>query len=307
MAMANESSPIWHEGELSVQKKVGTDQLMAQIGPKFIRQFMPQQHRDFFESLTMIFIGYDDHRSLAQASVLFGAVGFIQSPSDTELVINTQNTMGDFLPDFVDVGDRIGLLGIEFETKRRNRVNVIVVDVGQKMIKVKVLQSYGNCPKYIQPKTLLTNRHYGEFSTQTRHQFNEKDLDIITNADTFFIASRFNDGKTLNNRGADISHRGGKPGFVKINADGQLLVEDYVGNGFYNTLGNLHLNPIASLLFVDWQHGDGLQIMVQSDIHWDNVLSKTLKKKSQDKTGITLSFTPLEVISFTNGLAYRSG
>lgn len=53
------------------------------------------------------------------------------------------------------------------------------------------------------------------------------------------------------NRGVDISHRGGLPGFIHIENDNRLLIPDYSDNHFFNTLGNLAANPKAGLLFID--------------------------------------------------------
>ena len=300
--MINEQAASWHQGELTIQKRVGTDKRMADVGPRFIRDFMPEQHRDFFANLSMIFIGYTDRYSQSRASVLFGEPGFIQSPSETSLVINTQNTMGDFIHKELEVGDKVGLVGVEFDTKRRNRLNAVVVDISQKNITINVLQSFGNCPKYIQDKTFKTNYAYGEFSTTTRSVLDATDKQLIAQADTFFIASCFDDGEALCNRGVDMSHRGGEAGFVKINDKGQLLVEDYYGNGFFNTMGNLLHNPIASLLFFDWQNGHLLQLTVSSEILWDD----NDKTDSNEKTNTerTLRFTPLKVDILHNGLAY---
>jgi predicted pyridoxine 5'-phosphate oxidase superfamily flavin-nucleotide-binding protein len=313
MAMSNDRMSIWHQGELAVQQMVGTDKQMEKIGHQRVREFMPQQHRDFFQSLSMLFIGYTDHYSNIYTTVLFGSPSFIQSPTETELVINTQHSMGDFMRVDVNIGDRIGLLGIEFDTKRRNRLNGIITDVNQKNITVRVLQSYGNCPKYIQPKTFKTNRDYSKFTTTnaTRFQLNHIDRKIISSADTFFIASCFNDDQKLNNRGVDMSHRGGTAGFVSINAKGQLLVNDYPGNGFFNTLGNLFENSIASLLFCDWVEGHALQITVSSEILWhdDEHQEKTVlitkESSKQIKAIRTLCFTPIKIKLFTNVLAYR--
>ncbi|MEP0355262.1 pyridoxamine 5'-phosphate oxidase family protein [Paraglaciecola sp.] len=309
--MSNELLSVWHKGEKNIQKRAGTYQRMVDIGPKFIREFMPQQHRDFFSDLTMIYIGYMDHRMQTRASLLFGVPNFIQSPSGTELVINTQNSLGDFINDDIKVGDRVGLLGIEFDTKRRNRANAVVTDINQKNIRLTILQSYGNCPKYIQPKTLLHNHHYGEFSLVTDLHLNQADKDFISNADAFFIASHFDDGQQGNNRGADISHRGGSAGFVSINSKGQLLIDDYPGNGFFNTLGNLIENPLASLLFCDWYSGHALHISVSSKIIWHNDenhrshLLTTKKDTGSDRIKRSLCFTPIEVERLINGLAYK--
>ncbi|WP_166371987.1 pyridoxamine 5'-phosphate oxidase family protein [Psychromonas sp. SA13A] len=295
----------WHQGELSVQKRAGTAQKMAEIGPKFIREFMPQQHRDFFQSLSMIYIGYSDSKSETRASLLFGEPGFITSSSETTLQINTQYSLNDFNNNHLNVGDRIGLLGIEFISKRRNRLNVIITDINQKNIQVKVLQSYGNCPKYIQPKILVTNPHYDAQSTSSTVSLTQNIQELIINADAFFIASRFDDGQALNNRGVDISHRGGVAGFITINEKGQLLVPDYVGNGFFNTLGNLLENPIASLLFCDWQQGHAYQITVSSEILWSEQRLQSIQVNTQQKTARTLCFTPIKIEKLTDSLAYR--
>jgi len=300
--MNNEQTPSWHQGELTLQKRVGTDQRMAEIGPKFIRNFMPEQHREYFIHLSMLFIGYTDHYSQPRASVLFGELGFIISPTETTLMINTQNTMGDFIHQQLKVGDKIGLVGVEFDTKRRNRLNAVVADISQKYITINVLQSFGNCPKYIQDKTFKTNKAYGKFSTTTRLALDKTDKQLITQADTFFIASSFDDGDPQRNRGVDMSHRGGEAGFVKMNNKGQLLVEDYYGNGFFNTLGNLLQNPIASLLFFDWQNGHLLQLSVSSEILWDDYEQTDPKEKTNAER--TLRFTPLKVEIMHNGLAY---
>lgn len=312
--MNNALENSWHHGELTAQKRVGTEQRMAEIGPKFIRELMPQQHRDFFESLTMIFIGYTDFQSQTCASVLFGDRGFVSSPDPSVLVINLQYSIGDFTNQSVNIGDRIGLLGLEFDSRRRNRINVIVTDINQKTMTVKVLQSFGNCPKYIQPKTWGLNPNYNGSSLIAEVQLDSKistDITIkqmIANADTFFIASCFDDGEQLNNRGTDISHRGGEAGFVEINESGQLLVEDYYGNGFFNTIGNLLLNPIASLLFFDAKLGHAIQLTVSAEILWndDQVVESENKQQdtNTDKQVRTLCFTPIKIEYYANGFAY---
>ena len=45
-------------------------------------------------------------------------------------------------------------------------------------------------------------------------------------------------------RRRDASHRGGSPGFVRVD-DGDLWWPDYAGNNMFNTLGNLAADPAA--------------------------------------------------------------
>lgn len=295
----------WHHGELIVQRRAGTDQKMLDIGPKYVRDYMPQQHTDFFESLDMIFVGHVEQMSYISATILFGVPGFIQSKNSTELVINTQYSIDGYIHKYFAIGDKIGLLGLDFTTKRRNRVNVVIKDISQKYITVKVLQSFGNCPKYIQSKTFITNVNYNlNLSTETSLSIDNYSLNLIKEADTFFIASNFNDEALVNNQGADISHRGGKKGFVCVNEMGQLLVEDYLGNGFFNTLGNLMVNPVASLLFCDWRRGHILQILVSSRIIWRDDSNTKDFLFLGSKSDRIICFTPLQFSLKRNGLAY---
>lgn len=54
--------------------------------------------------------------------------------------------------------------------------------------------------------------------------------------------------------GADASHRGGAPGFVRVDESG-FWWPDYPGNNLFNSLGNLAVNPEAALLFFHFTAG----------------------------------------------------
>ena len=86
---------------------------------------------------------------------------------------------------------------------------------------------------------------------------------IIRRADTFFVASY---ADTPHGRQVDVSHRGGNSGFVRVGADGALTIPDFSGNRFFNTLGNLAINPKAGLLFVDFTNGDLLQLSGDAEL-----------------------------------------
>ena len=57
----------------------------------------------------------------------------------------------------------------------------------------------------------------------------------------------------------DVSHRGGNPGFVRIEGN-VLTIPDFAGNLHFNTLGNFLLHPRAGLVFIDFETGDMLQV-----------------------------------------------
>jgi predicted pyridoxine 5'-phosphate oxidase superfamily flavin-nucleotide-binding protein len=69
--------------------------------------------------------------------------------------------------------------------------------------------------------------------------------------------------------GVDVSHRGGKPGFVRIDDATTLTIPDFSGNNHFNTFGNLEMNPQAGLLFPDFQRGDLLHLTGTATVIWE--------------------------------------
>jgi predicted pyridoxine 5'-phosphate oxidase superfamily flavin-nucleotide-binding protein len=129
-----------------------------------------------------------------------------------------------------------------------------------------VEQSFGNCPKYIRRRRAeRVARIPGRF--ERSRGLDEAARGMIASADTFFVASRSRSGIHEVGR-VDISHRGGPPGFVTLGANGDLIVPDYRGNRYFNTLGNLLGDPRAALLFIDFERGDLLQLQGSVTIDW---------------------------------------
>jgi predicted pyridoxine 5'-phosphate oxidase superfamily flavin-nucleotide-binding protein len=249
----------WHEGERRAQAIVG-----SAPGGAGIRSFMPDQHRAFFAQLPFLVAATLDEAGAPTATLLTGRPGFVQSPDPTTLAIAA--TRDDPAGQRLVEGAPIGLLGIELPTRRRNRANGRVTAAGPDGLTVAVLQSFGNCPQYIHPREIRTDRRartealaFEGLDTQARRQ--------IAAADTFFVAT--SSGAGVDQGGVDISHRGGPPGFVRVHGD-VLEIPDYRGNRYFNTLGNLLLEPRAALLFVDFARGEMLQLQGRAEIDWDD-------------------------------------
>jgi uncharacterized protein len=269
------NAPAFHEGERAAQSRVGAAvrERMAEIGPRVIRDFMPDQHREFFEQLPFVIAGTVDAAGQPWASVLAQPPGFIHSPDARHLTLHAQPLPGDPLQQTLVEGAAIGLLGIEPHTRRRNRMNGIVRGVKAEGFAVELSQSFGNCPKYIQAREPVYVEQAASAAGPVVHESAELDdaaRRIIAQADTLFIATAYAGDKAQAGRagGVDVSHRGGKRGFVRVDADGTLTVPDFVGNYFFNTLGNLLVNPRAGLLFIDFDNGDLLYLAVTAEIIW---------------------------------------
>jgi predicted pyridoxine 5'-phosphate oxidase superfamily flavin-nucleotide-binding protein len=256
----------WHAGEIDAQTRAGTAGHMAEVGPKVIRDFMPDQHRLFFQQLPFIVVGSLDAEQRPWASVLAGLPGFITSPHSKRLEVEANPVPGDPLAEALQVGNPLGILGIELPTRRRNRMNGHIVARDEAGFAVHVRESFGNCPQYIQ------RRDYTLFAPEAGAvrpfaELPKGAIDLIRRTDTMFVASAAEreDGKF----GVDVSHRGGQPGFLGLDGEGAIVVPDFRGNGFFQTIGNLIAFPRAGLLIPDFATGDLLQVTGAAEVVWD--------------------------------------
>jgi uncharacterized protein len=260
----------WHAGERAAQERAGVRDRMELTGGRGIRSYMLEQHRDFLAQLPFVLVGSLDGAGIPSASLMSGLPGFATSPDPRRLDVGAMPVAGDPLRHALRLGAPLGLLGIELSTRRRNRVNGLIVSLSERGFSLSVDQSFGNCPQYIQRRDYSGPQ--GDVRAPTVEPVASLDRsarELISRADTFFIASAASAEGPESSRGVDISHRGGQPGFVAIEPDGSLLVPDFRGNRFFNTLGNLLVNPRAGLLFVDFVQGDLLQLSGTTEILWE--------------------------------------
>jgi predicted pyridoxine 5'-phosphate oxidase superfamily flavin-nucleotide-binding protein len=144
---------------------------------------------------------------------------------------------------------------------------------------VNVRQSFGNCAKYIQSRT-PTRIEQGRPATERASERRAATLDaadrtLIASSDTYFIATRSTLADDAASQGVDVSHRGGPPGFVRIEDERTFVAPDYRGNQFFNTLGNLAEDSRAGLLFIDFDRGDLLYVAARADIVWEGAALET--------------------------------
>lgn len=259
----------FHEGELAIQARLGAQERMDRQGRRMIREFLPEQHRKFFAQLPYVIVGTVDDSDHPWASILVGQPGFLSTPDEQTLRVAAQPLRGDPLAKTLTDGSDIGFLGIELHTRRRNRLNGVVTITQADGFVVQVRQSFGNCPQYIQARQY---EWVDVGQTATVHEITSLsalERDAIAAADTFFIATAYQSEAAGIASGVDVSHRGGKPGFVRIDDDGTLTVPDFAGNCHFNTFGNIELNPQAGLLFVDFVRGDLLYLTGTARVIWE--------------------------------------
>lgn len=259
----------WHPGEKAIQATVGMVERMEIAGKRVVRDHMPDQHRDFYAQLPFIVLGSVDTQDDAWATFLEGPPGFMASPDPKVLDIAARVDPTDPAGDGLKDGDPVGLLGMEMHTRRRNRMNgVIASSAGS--FSIHVDQSFGNCPRYIQLRDFSFDRDPAQPFAGFVEAMDAIDAEaraLIEGADAFFVASFV---EREDRRQVDVSHRGGRAGFVRVGEDGLLTIPDFDGNLFFATLGNILLNGKAGLLFVDYENGDILQMTGDSEVILDS-------------------------------------
>ena len=251
----------FHAGELAVQQRVGVAEEAQAVGrgvyPKLIgpvARFLATQRVAVAASV--------DAGDRPWASLLTGPPGFLTAVDDELLRIAVTPDEADPLAANLGRRPEVGLLVVNLETRQRMRINGrgLIAPDG---VWLSAQQVYGNCPKYIQPRRIVAEHEPTGGPVQRAARLDDRQVEWIRRSDTFFIASFDGHG------GADASHRGGRPRFVRVIDDARLLFPDYPGNNMFNTLGNLAAHPRAGLLFVDFASGGLLQLTGRTRIRFD--------------------------------------
>ncbi|MDH2434633.1 pyridoxamine 5'-phosphate oxidase family protein [Pokkaliibacter sp. MBI-7] len=261
------STGVWHQGEQQLQASIGMQERLASVGQQVLRDYLTEQLRSFFPLLPFVVAAAADEDGWPWASLWQGQPGFVSSPDPQQLHIATTLPAGDPLSPWLQAGQGLGLLGIELGTRRRNRVNGVVQQRNEHTMVLKVEQAFGNCPRFIQQRQPLPPRP--ESDGEQAEQLTTLDAaarSLISHADTFFVASHAGDqARRDGHLQLDVSHRGGPPGFVQLQGD-RLLIPDYAGNRYFNTLGNLLLQPRCGLLFIDFEQGEMLHVQGEVEV-----------------------------------------
>lgn len=263
----------FHEGERAAQARLGVRERIEQTGRRVVRRFMPDEHRELFEDLPFLLVGSEAASGDVWASLLIGKPGFVRSPEARRLEVTASLLPHDPLAQHLKLGAPIGALGIELATRRRNRVNGRVVSLDADGFALEVEQSFGNCKQYIQSRALdfaeVAEVKAPELETS---QLSARAVGLLRHTDTTFLATSSRAASRGGNEGVDVSHRGGRPGFVRVDShpEGALLtMPDFSGNFLFNSFGNLEVNPHAGLLALDFEAGDVLSLTGTARVLWD--------------------------------------
>jgi predicted pyridoxine 5'-phosphate oxidase superfamily flavin-nucleotide-binding protein len=273
----------FHAGELAVQRKAGVRGEAARLARMLEPVTLSRGIAGFLAERTFLVVTGRSASGQLWTSPLTGPPGFLEVRSPAELAVHATPPAGDPLH-AMPAGQKVGLTAVEFAAGRRVRINGLLTDSGDGLV-VEVEQAFGNCPQYIQQRLLAPDDDGADPAGGVRHgtELEPADVALIRAADTFLL------GTVNPERGADASHRGGAPGFVRVDDDG-LWWPDYPGNNLFNSLGNLAVDPEAALLFFDFPSGRTLQLSGTAETNW-------AAAPHPGDTGRMVRFTPRRLVA----------
>jgi ferredoxin-NADP reductase/predicted pyridoxine 5'-phosphate oxidase superfamily flavin-nucleotide-binding protein len=254
------TSRPWHAGELALQRVVGVEQQMAEVGRKVMRPFLTPQLQHFFPQLPFVVAAAVDGDGWPWVTLLEGAPGFVDAPNESRLELTLTPPEHDPLTPLFSSGTSIGLLGIELHTRRRNRVNGVLQGSTGKW-QLEVAHAFGNCPQYIHDWSAMRSVHPqpGPVLAMRDSSLSQLPSEVLAHIDraiTAFVGSYAHTDQGVQ---VDASHRGGQPGFIRRQG-GDLILPDFAGNRFFNTLGNVLTSGRAALVIPDFASGDLLHL-----------------------------------------------
>jgi predicted pyridoxine 5'-phosphate oxidase superfamily flavin-nucleotide-binding protein len=252
----------FHAGELAVQRRAGVEAEAARLAPMLEPAELTGGITKFLAARRFAALTARDNAGRLWVTPLTGSPGFLAVTSPTRLAVGATISPGDPLYG-LQAGQRVGMIVVEFTTRRRVRLNGTLARVTGERLELEVEQAYGNCPQYIQERLLSLGHPGPAGGDEVRRDtvLSPGDISLIRGADTFFL------GTTNPERGTDASHRGGSPGFVRVDGN-QLWWPDYPGNNLFNSFGNLAVDPQAAVLFLDFVTGRTLQLSGTAQIEW---------------------------------------
>jgi uncharacterized protein len=163
---------VYNEGNRRLQDRFDTRRLADRIEERIVHTMIDEDDRAFIEGCDMFFIATADAEGRPQCSYKGGDPGFVHVLDERTIAFPIYDGNGMYLTaGNALVNPQVGLLFIDFERRRRMRLNgVASVAEGdallaqfpeaQLVMRVEATEVFPNCPRYIHEYRLVQRSRF---------------------------------------------------------------------------------------------------------------------------------------------------
>ncbi len=162
---------LYHEGNRELQDRFDTRRLADRIEER-VRHHIDADDRAFIEARDMFFIATADEDGRPQCSYKGGDPGFVRVLDEHTIAFPSYDGNGMYLTaGNMLVHPQVGLLFIDFEGRKRMRLNGVASVAGedpllseypeaQFVVRVEATEVFPNCPRYIHQYELVARSRF---------------------------------------------------------------------------------------------------------------------------------------------------
>lgn len=163
---------VYHDGSRTLQDRFDTRRIADRLEERTVGPTIDDRDRAFIQARDMFFLATADEEGRPQCSYKGGDPGFVRVLDERTIAFPVYDGNGMFLSaGNVLVNPNVGLLFIDFEGRRRMRLNgVASVDdsdpllaecpEAQMIVRVEATEVFPNCPRYIHQYELVLRSRF---------------------------------------------------------------------------------------------------------------------------------------------------
>ena len=188
---------FYHRGMRTVQQQMDSVRLADRLEQLTVHDRLSTDDKAFIESVDMVFVATADGDGFPDCSYKGGNRGFVRILSDTSLAIPSYDGNGQYRTlGNINQNPAIGLLFVDFERKKRTRVNgtaeLVTSSVDQDfvasfpgaeaVIVVQLRHAFPNCPRYLHNVATGEPSEFAPAENYTPPQPSWKEMDAFKDA-----------------------------------------------------------------------------------------------------------------------------
>ncbi|HLF79771.1 MAG TPA: pyridoxamine 5'-phosphate oxidase family protein [Dehalococcoidia bacterium] len=235
---------VYHAGQVEVQEEANTRRVAGNlahwVGPV----------GEFCAAADLIILDALDANGVLRFGAISGDAPLVEFAGDNALLFPPE--LAGLVPGNETLA---GGIAINMEQRRRARLNGRLSLTHEGCL-LEANEAFTNCRKYVMPSVAVEGgMHIGPVEREPLGIDVPYVAELLARAETAFLGSISPDGQP------DVSHRGGPPAFLTLDAAVPAVEwAEFIGDGMLKSAGNVRSTAKATLLVLDLESGDALEI-----------------------------------------------